>query len=135
MDLDLRKKLVEYCIWRRVELGAETWTLRRDQKNFESSEMWCWRRVDKINWTHRVKNEEVLQRVKKERNILHNLQYKEGRFNLIVHILRTNCLLKHVTENTKGWRRGGRTCKQLLEDHKEMRTYWGNRKRKHQIAQ
>jgi hypothetical protein len=42
-----------------------------------------------------VRNEEVLYRVKKERNILH----KEGRkANWICHILRRNCLLKHVID-------------------------------------
>ena len=24
-------------------------------------EMWCWRRMEKINWTDRVENEEILQ--------------------------------------------------------------------------
>jgi hypothetical protein len=52
--------------------GAETWSLRKvDQKYLESFEMWCWRRVE-INWTVRVRNEEVLQRVKEDRNILEN---------------------------------------------------------------
>jgi hypothetical protein len=37
--------------------------------------MWCWRRMEKISWSHGVRNEEVLQRVKVLRNILHNLQY------------------------------------------------------------
>jgi hypothetical protein len=32
--------------------------------------MWCWRGTEKIKWTDRVRNEEVLQRVKKERDIL-----------------------------------------------------------------
>jgi hypothetical protein len=33
------------------------WTLRKiDQQYLESFEMWCWRRIDKINWTVRVKN-------------------------------------------------------------------------------
>ena len=41
--------------------GAETWTLRAaDQKYLESSEMWCWRRMEKISWTDHVRNEEVL---------------------------------------------------------------------------
>jgi len=50
--------------------GAETWTLRKvDQKYLESFETWCWRRMEKISWTDRVKNEEVLQRVKDKGNI------------------------------------------------------------------
>jgi hypothetical protein len=57
--------------------GAETWTLRKvDQKFLESYEMWCWRRMEKIIWAVRVKNEEVLNRVKKERTILRTV--KEG---------------------------------------------------------
>jgi hypothetical protein len=46
--------------------GAETWTLPKvDQKYLESFEMWCWRRMEKISWTDRVRNEEVLHRVLK----------------------------------------------------------------------
>jgi hypothetical protein len=58
--------------------------------------MWCWRRMEKISWTDRVRNEEVLHRVKEERNILHTI--KRIKVNWIGHILRRNCLLKHVIE-------------------------------------
>jgi hypothetical protein len=38
--------------------GFETWTLRTvDQKNLESFETWCWRRME-ISWTEHVRNEE-----------------------------------------------------------------------------
>jgi len=43
-----------------------------DQKYLESFEMWCWRRMEKINWTDHVRNEEVLLRVNEQRNILHD---------------------------------------------------------------
>jgi hypothetical protein len=55
-----------------------------DQKNLESFEMWCQRRME-ISWTDRVKNEEVLQRVKEEKNIPLTI-LNEGQ--------RRNCLLK-----------------------------------------
>jgi hypothetical protein len=51
--------------------------------------------MEKISWTDRVRNEEVLHRVK-ERNILHTI--KRGKANWIGHILRRNGLLKHVIE-------------------------------------
>jgi hypothetical protein len=77
--------------------GAETWTLLKvDQKYLESFEMWCWRRMEKIGWTDRVRNEEVLHRVKEERNIIPTI--KRRKVNWIGHILRRNCLLKHVIE-------------------------------------
>jgi hypothetical protein len=52
--------------------------------------------MEKIGWTDRVRNEEVLHRVKEERNIVHTIKRRKA--NWIVHILRRNCLLKHVIE-------------------------------------
>jgi len=64
LDLNLRKKLIKCYIWSMTLYGAETWTLRAaDQKYLESFEMWSWRRMKKISWTDRVRNEEVLLRV------------------------------------------------------------------------
>jgi len=75
--------------------GAETWTLRAvDQKHLESSEMWCWRRMEKISWTYHVRNKEVLLAVKEQRNILHEISKRKA--NWIGHILRRNCLLQQV---------------------------------------
>jgi hypothetical protein len=45
-----------------------------------------------------VKNE-VLHRVKEERNILHTIKIRKA--NWIGDILRRNCPLKHVTEGKK----------------------------------
>ena len=71
LDLILRKNLIKCYIWIIALCGAETWTIRAvDQKQLESFEMWCWRRKEKISWTDRVKSEEVLHRVKEERNVL-----------------------------------------------------------------
>jgi hypothetical protein len=52
--------------------------------------------MEKISWTDRVRNEEVLHRVKEERNILHATKRRKA--NWIDHVLRRNCLLKHVIE-------------------------------------
>jgi len=95
LDLELRNKLVK-CYIRSIALyGAETWTLRAvDQKHLESFEMWCWRRIEKISWTDHVRKEDVLLRVKEQRNILHEIRKQKA--NLIGHILRRNCLLQRV---------------------------------------
>jgi hypothetical protein len=50
----------------------------------------------KISWSDRVKNEEVLQRARKERNIIHTSKIWKANWN--DHILRMNWLLKHITE-------------------------------------
>jgi hypothetical protein len=74
---------------------SENWTLRKiDQKYLENSEMWFFGRMEKLSWRDRVKNGEVLQRVKEERNILHTIKGRKA--NWIGLILRRNCLIKHA---------------------------------------
>jgi hypothetical protein len=73
-----------------------------------------------------VRNEEVLLRVKEQRNILHEISKRKA--NWIGHILHRNCLLQQVMEGKiKGGievtgRRGKRRRK-LLDDLKERRGY------------
>ena len=58
--------------------------------------------MEKIIWTDHVRNEEVLLRVKEQRNILHEITKRKA--NWIGHILRRNCLLQWVI---KGKIKGG----------------------------
>jgi hypothetical protein len=95
-----------------------------DQKHLESFEMWYWRRIEKIIWTDRVRNEEVLLRVREQKNILHKISKRQA--NFIGHILRRNCLLQRVNEGKikggigvtgiRGRRRG-----KLLDELKKRR--------------
>jgi len=52
--------------------------------------------MEKIRWTDPVRNGEVSQRVKEERNVLQPI--KRRRITWTGHILRRNCLLKHGME-------------------------------------
>jgi hypothetical protein len=88
--------------------------------------MWCWRRTEKISWTDHVRNEDVLLRVKGQRNILHEIRKRKAEW--IGHILRRNCLLQRVTERKIQGRievtgRQGRKCRKLLDYLKERRRY------------
>ena len=70
--------------------------------------------MEKTSWTDHVRTEEVLDRIKEERNILHTVNRKKA--NLTGQIFRRNCLLKHVIEgNVEGTGRRGRRVKQLLD--------------------
>jgi len=73
-----------------------------------------------------VRNEEVLLRVKEQRNILHEICKRKAKW--IGHILHRNCLLQRVIEgkNQGGIEvtgRQGRRCRKLLDDLKERRGY------------
>ena len=66
--------------------------------------------MEKISWTDRVRKEEVLLRVKEQRNILHEISKRMA--NWIGHILCRNCLLQGVIEGKiKGGDRSDRKTK------------------------
>jgi hypothetical protein len=82
--------------------------------------------MEKISWTEHVGNDEVLLRVKEQKNILHEISKRKA--NCIGHILRRNYLLLQVIEGKiKGGievtERRGRRRRKLLDDFKEMRGY------------
>jgi len=73
-----------------------------------------------------VRNEEVLLRVKEQKNILHEIRKRKA--NWIGHILRRNCLLQRVIEGKiqggiEVTGRQGRRRRKLLDDLKERREY------------
>jgi hypothetical protein len=75
--------------------------------------------MKKISWTDRVRDEEVLQRVKGERNIVQAIKRRKA--NWIGLILCRNCLLKHIIEGKIEGRmevtvRRGRRRNHLLGD-------------------
>ena len=76
--------------------------------------------------TGHVRNEEVLLRVKEQRNVLHEIRKRKA--NWIGHILHRNCLLQRVSEvkvqgGIEVTGRQGRRCRKLLDDPKERRGY------------
>jgi hypothetical protein len=78
--------------------------------------------MEKIICTDHVRNEDVLLRVKEQRNTLHEVRKRKA--NWMGHILRRNCLLQRAIEGKiqRGievtGRQGGRRRK-LLDDLKE----------------
>jgi hypothetical protein len=73
-----------------------------------------------------VRNEEVLLRVKEQRNIIHEITKRKA--NWIGHIYRRNCLLQQVIEGKiKGGievtGRQGRRRRKVLDELKDRRGY------------
>jgi hypothetical protein len=82
--------------------------------------------MEKISWTDHVLNEEVLLRVKEQRNVLHKIRKRKA--NWIGHILPRNCILQRVIEGKiqegiEVTGREGRRRRKLLDDLKERRGY------------
>ena len=77
-------------------------------------------------FTDHMRNEDVLLRVKEQRNILHEIHKRKS--NCTGQILRRNCLLQRVTEGEiqgeiEVTGRQGRRRRKLLDDLKERRGY------------
>jgi len=82
--------------------------------------------MENISLTNHVGNEEVLIRVKEQRNILHVIRKRKA--NWVGHILCRNCLLQRVIEGKieggiEVTGRRGRRRRKLLDDSKESRGY------------
>ena len=73
------------------------WTLRKlDQKYINSFEMWCWRRMENISWIDSVRNDQVLPRIKEDKNI-YTHKIEERLTGLVISFVGTafqNTLLK-----------------------------------------
>ena len=51
-----------------------------DRKKIEVFEMWIWRRMDKISWSDKITNDDVLKRVNEERSLLKEIWQRKHRW-------------------------------------------------------
>ena len=102
LNIEFKKKLVRCYVWSIALYGSETWAQRKlERKYLENSEMLCWRRMEKIKWSEKVTNEQVLERIGEKR--IHSILCRKA--NWISHILRRNCLLHDAIEGqTQKWK-------------------------------
>ena len=82
--------------------------------------MFYWRIMEKIKWSEKVTNEQVIDRIGEKRTLLNNIGRRK--VNWIGHNLRRNCLLRDATEGQMTGV-GSRTT-QLLDDIRNRRRYW-----------
>jgi hypothetical protein len=55
LDRDLGKKLVKCFVWSVLFYEAETWALKKfDRDRLEAFEMWTWRRMERISWRDKI---------------------------------------------------------------------------------
>jgi len=76
---------------------SKTWTIAKEkQRRIDALEMWCYRRMLKINWTGTVTNKEVLERMAERRTPWNSI--KKWRNEWIGHVLRHGELLGLIIE-------------------------------------
>jgi len=77
---------------------------KNEERVVNAFETWCWRRMLKIKWTDRIKNDEVFQRVKEERLLLKIHQNR--RHSWIGHTIRHNEFVANIREGAISERKG-----------------------------
>jgi len=105
VDVNTRKRIIRCYIWSIALYGAETWTLnKREESSLEAFEMWCYRKMEKVSWTERKTNEEVLMRVGEERKIKKII--RQRRLRWLGHILRHEGTTGRILEGRIQGKRG-----------------------------
>lgn len=90
LSLRLRYRFVKGYVYSVLLYGVETWTLKAKTMNrLEAFEMWIFRRLLRIPWTDRVRNDEVLRRMGTERMLLQIVKKRKTAY------------LGHIFRNTK----------------------------------
>ena len=123
MRREVRKKLIKSLVWSVVMYGSETWTLRKaDVRRLEAFEMWIWRRMEKVKWTEKLTNAEVLKLVNEVPSLLDTIKKRKRR--QIGHVLRHESLLRTAMEGRmEGKRPRGRKRIMMMDDLKNGEGY------------
>ena len=78
--------------------------------------------MEKIKWSEKVTNKQVLDLIGEKRTLLNNILHRKA--NWIGHILRRNCLLRDVIEGQMRQVKGAGRRSPLLDDLRNRRRYW-----------
>ena len=79
--------------------------------------------MEKIKWSEKVTNKQVLVRMGGKRTLISNILHRKA--NWIGHILRRNCLLHDAIEGQMTEVKGvGKRRTQLVDDLRNRRRYW-----------
>ena len=119
MSKTVKKKIIKTVVWSVALYASETWTLRKEEvSHIDVLEMWLWRRMERISWTEKKTNEDVLRLVGEERTMVETIIRRKK--NWIGHILRHDSLFRDIMEGKlKGRRARGRPRIGMLNELKE----------------
>ncbi|KAI5707563.1 hypothetical protein M8J77_011831 [Diaphorina citri] len=89
LTISTKVRLLKCYIFSILLYGVESWTLNENTtKKLEAFEMWLYRRILKISWIEHVTNEEVLRRMKKERELMNIIKVRKLQY--LGHIMRND---------------------------------------------
>jgi len=93
ISMKTKLSLVTTFVLSTLLYGCETWTMLKEAEDkLQAMEMWIYRRLQKISWTAKMSNEEVLRKLGKERKLLKTIRQRQ--MNFFGHICRNDSLEK-----------------------------------------
>ena len=63
ITLPTKVRLVKAMVFPVVMYGCESWTKKKDERQRNASELWCWRRLLGVPWTARRSNQSILKEI------------------------------------------------------------------------
>ena len=66
ITLPTKVRLVKAMVFPVVMYGCESWTKKKDERQRNASELWCWRRLLGVPWTARRSNQSILKEISPE---------------------------------------------------------------------
>nr|CAB3263295.1 uncharacterized protein LOC108950266 [Phallusia mammillata] len=108
ISIATRLRLLKCYVWSVLVYGCECWTISQTTQNrLEAAEMWFLRRMMRISWTMKLRNDTVLQRAGTTRQLMRTIVTRQVRF--LGHVLRKK-QLEHLvlTGKVEGRRDRGR---------------------------
>ena len=110
-------RILRACVFPVATYGCEGWTIgKTEEKKITAFEMKCYRKMLRIPWTDKMRNETIIERLQIRQNWLLNTVGKR-KLQYFGHIKRHNGLEKHIMEaGTEGRRGRGRPARRWIDD-------------------
>ena len=116
ISMELKKRLVQCFVEPILMYGCESWTVDGNtRKRLEAVKIWFLRRMLRIPWTDRKRNEEVLEMAEYRRDLMNRIEKRKARF--FGHIMRRDGMESIVTTGMfEGRRARGRQRMKIIDD-------------------
>ena len=120
LPISLKLRLLKSTAFAVASYGSESWTMKSvDRKKVDSFELWCYRRVLRIPWTHRKTNQWVLEQLGVKKSLRADMICRK--LTYFGHIMRHNSFEKNIIEGMmENKRRRGRPAASWLNDMKDI---------------
>ena len=110
--------ILKTCVFSTMLYGCETWTYKKaDKDRILAFEMYCYRRVLRIRWMQKVKNEEVRRRLDVKENLMQVIMKRKlGLFGHVCRMDDSRKIKSVMFGMMNGNTRRGRPSREWLDD-------------------